>query len=164
MCYQIWGGIEYVLFAVVKSPVQKFSVIFLSDPETGENVDHYDYKLLEYLIACLQSPFHSWSINWTTMRHPHSNYMHLTPDDTCPCESGEKYSNCCLSEPGVLRPHCQFDLSVPPPKEIEIVRYPVGNSKKKTKASVPAKVYMPIVKFSEYLIQTAQGDFVKIDL
>lgn len=164
MCYQIWDGIEYVLFALVKSPVQKFGVTFLSDPETEEKVDHYDYSLLEYLMSCLQSPFHSWGISWTKIRHPHSNYLHLSPSDDCPCESGEKYSHCCLSKPGVLRPHCQFALSVPPPKEVEVVKYPEPTSGKKVKTSVPAKVYMLIAKLSDYLVQTPKGDFVKIKL
>jgi SEC-C motif len=164
MCYQIWSGIDYVLFAIVKSPVQKFCVTFLSDPETEEKVDHYDYNLLEYLIACLESPFHSWSINWTTIRYPHSNYTHLKPGNDCPCESGKKYSHCCFPGSGVLRPHCLFDLSVPPPKDIEVVRYPSTTPEKKVKTTVPAKIYMSIAKISEDLIQTVQGDFVRIKL
>ena len=164
MCYQIWDGIEYILFALVKSPVQKFCVAFLFDSETEERVDQYDYSLLEYLMSCLQSPFHFWGINWTTIRHPHTNYLHLEPDDYCPCESGKKYSHCCLSEPGVLRPHCLFSLSVPPPKEIEVVKYPKPTPEQKVKLSVPLQITMFFAKISDYLVQTAKGDFVKIKL
>jgi hypothetical protein len=163
MCYQIWGGIEFVLLAIVKFPVQKFSVFFLSDPETEEMVDHYDYTLLEYLMDCLHSPFHFWGIHNTTIRHPHSRYLHIKPDDYCPCDSGKKYNHCCLLEPGVLQPHCKFILSVPAPKDIEVIRYPKLTSEKKVKASVPVKNQV-LASLSDYLVQTAKGDFVQIRL
>ncbi|MEM6254366.1 MAG: hypothetical protein AAF821_15725 [Cyanobacteria bacterium P01_D01_bin.156] len=164
MCYQIWSGIEYVLLALVNSPVQKFCVTFLTDSETEEKIDQYNYSILEYLMSCLQSPFHSWDVHWTKIRHPHSNYSHLDTDDDCPCESGESYRNCCLQKSGVLRPHCQFNLSVPPPESIAAVRYPKSTSKKKVEVSGPTKFHTSIAKISEYLVQTAKGDFVKIQL
>jgi hypothetical protein len=163
MCYQIWEGIEFVALAVVESPVQKFSVFFSSDSETKEMVDHYDYGLLEYLMDCLESPFHSWGIHNTKIRHPHSNYLHVEPNDYCPCDSGKKYNHCCLSEPGVLRPHCEFALSVPPPKYIEAVKYPKPNPEKKVKAPVAPTMHTVIAQLSDYLVQTAKGDFVKIN-
>jgi len=163
MCYQIWKGIELVSLSIVEFPVQKFSVFFLSDPETEEKVDYYDYGVLEYLMGCLQSPFHPWGIHNTTIRHPHSNYSHLEPDDNCPCGSAKKYSHCCLSEPGVLRPHCEFALSVPPPKNIEVIKYPKLTSEKKVKASVPVKGHI-LIAILDYIVQTAKGDFVQIKL
>ncbi|MEG4420199.1 SEC-C domain-containing protein [Microcoleus sp. LAD1_D5] len=163
MCYQIWEGIEFVLLAIVEFPVQKFSVFFLSDPNTGETVDHYDYGLLEYLMDCLQSPFHFWGIHNTTISHPHSNYLHIEPDDYCPCGSGKKYNHCCLLEAGVLQPHCELGLSVPPPKDIEKIKYPKLISEKKVKASAPAKNHT-LLALSDYLVQTAKGDFVQIKL
>lgn len=164
MCYQIWDGIEYLLLAIVKSPVQKFCVIFFDNPETGERVDYYDYSHLEYLMSYLHSPFHFWEIHWTTIRYPHSDYLHIKPNDYCPCESGKKYNYCCLSEPGVLRPWAQIALRVPPLKHMEIVKYPNRTSEKKVKASVQATFDVVFAQVSDYLVETATGDFVQIKL
>jgi hypothetical protein len=164
MCYQIWDGIKLVLVAIVKFPVQKFGVFFYSDYETRKKVDHYDYSLLEYLMSGLQSPFHSWEVYNTTIRHPHSKYLHIEPDDYCPCKSGKKYNHCCLAEPGVLGPHYQFVLSVPAPKEIEVINYSKPTPVKNVKASVPSTDHLIMTQLSGYLVQTAKGDFVKIKL
>jgi hypothetical protein len=166
MCYQIWEGIELISVSIVKSPVQKFSVLFYQNPETGEMDDYYDYGLLEYFLEYfmdyLQSPFHSWEIRTTTIRHPHSNYLHLEPDNYCPCDSGKKYRHCCLSEPGILQPYYEFTLSVPPPEDIQTIKYPKFTSEEKVRASVP--VGNILIALFDYPIQTAKGDFVQLKL
>ena len=164
ICYQIWEGIEFVLLALVEFPVQKFCVAFSSDPETEKKIDHYDYRILEYLMNCLQSPFDYWEVHKTTIRHPHSNYLHLKPDDYCPCNSGKKYSHCCLSEAGVFQPHCEFGFFVSPPEDIEVVKYLKPIPKKEVKELVPLTVNTAITKLSGYVVQTAKGDFVKINV
>jgi hypothetical protein len=104
--------------SMVTDPVQKYSIPFLVDPETGEQTDHYDYTLVQYVISGLRRPFDAWDMRWTKVRHPHSRYVHVGRNDDCPCNSGKKYKNCCLQEPGVLRPHLEIRFSVPPPEDL----------------------------------------------
>ena len=72
--------------SVVPNPVQKYSVLFISDKETGEQVDHYNYSLLEYTISGLRRPFDGWEIRRTKIRHPHLLFSHVSRNDPCPCE------------------------------------------------------------------------------
>jgi hypothetical protein len=123
MCARIVSNMEVLGMALVQQPSQKYSVPFITDPQTGNTVDHYDYSLVKYLIQRLNSPFHTWDIHWTKMRHPHSRFSHVGRNDPCPCESGIKYKKCCLPMGGVLRPHCEFKFSVMPPKELLTIEY-----------------------------------------
>jgi hypothetical protein len=114
LCIRIVTKVKLLAMAMVDSPIQKYSVPFLSDEKTGKSIDHYNYSLVKFLADRLQSPFHEWDVSWTKVRHPHSKFRSVGQDDPCPCESGKKYKECCLPEEGVLRPHCQFHLSVLP--------------------------------------------------
>jgi hypothetical protein len=116
MCYRTITQAELLEISLVPDPVQKYSVLFANNKDTGEKTDHYDYRILAYLIECLATPFDPWTFKWTKIRHPHSRYSHLEYDSLCPCESGKKYGDCCLLESGVLRPHCQFAFSKKPPE------------------------------------------------
>jgi len=123
MCGRLVENIEFLGISFVKSPVQKYSVLFMTDQKTGKKVDHYSYSLIRYLIKRLQSPFDSWDVHWTKRRHPHSKFKYVGRNDKCPCGSEEKYKNCCLMESGVLMPHCIFTFSVPPPVELRNTEY-----------------------------------------
>ena len=123
LCYRTVTKVEFLGTAMTKDPVQKYSVMFLPDPEKGGFKDTYNYTAVRYLIDRLQSPFDGWSFVKTKTRHPHSRYSDVGRNDRCPCESGKKYKKCCLSESGVLRPHIQFTFANPPPKELLHVEY-----------------------------------------
>jgi len=123
MCYRIVTEAEVIEISLVPDPVQKYSVCFFKDIETADKKDGYEYRVLVYLIRCLVSPFDPWTFQWTKIRHPHSRYRHLDKDSPCPCESGKKYSDCCLPESGVLRPHCQFSFSRTPPNCMDEIEY-----------------------------------------
>ncbi len=110
--------------AAVERPVQKYSVAFLSDPETGERRDQYDYSLVRFLSNGLASPFHGWRATETRARHPHRFFSHIGKHDACPCESGQKYKFCCFkNKQGVLRPHWEFEWEVEPPSSALGVRF-----------------------------------------
>jgi len=114
---------EFLGIAAVREPVQKYSVMFLCDPQGGVKKDHYNYAVVRYLIQRLSSPFHAWDVDWTKQRHPHSRYSHVGRNAPCPCESGKKYKKCCLLESGVLRPHCEFTFHVSPPEHLLTTEY-----------------------------------------
>lgn len=118
MCGRDITKAEILGAALVKDPVQKYSVPFLSDAKVGVKKDHYNYAVVRYLIKRLSSPFHAWDINRTKRKFPHSRYSHVGRNDPCPCESGKKYKKCCLLENGVLRPHIEFGFHVSPPEHL----------------------------------------------
>lgn len=123
MCVRIVSKPEYIGLAMVTDPVQKYSVPFMIDPETGASNDRYDYRLVEYPIRRLESPYHEWECVFTRRRHPHARFSFVGRNDKCPCESGRKYKKCCLLESGVLRPHVEYTFHVPPPAELLGIEY-----------------------------------------
>ena len=123
MCVRIVTNAEFLGTAFVESPVQKYSVPFMVDPESGESRDHYNYSVVRYAAERLSSPFHEWDVEWTTRRQPHERFPNVGRNDKCPCESGRKYKKCCLRESGVLRPHVEFVFHVPPAHELLRVEY-----------------------------------------
>ena len=123
MCYRVVTKVDFLSISAVKNPVQKYSVAFLSDPETGKSYDHHDYSLVLFVVERLRSPYHEWSHSWQKILHPHDRFSHVSKDDECPCESGLKYSECCLLREGVIRPHCQITFTVPPPAGLSAFEY-----------------------------------------
>lgn len=123
MCHRIITKSDVLETSLVTTPVQKYSVPFMVDPETGQQRDHYDYTLVKYVRDGLRDPFDSWDLLWTKKRHPHSHFKHVGRNEACPCESGKKYKECCLRQPGVLRPHAQILFSVPPPDSLLKIQY-----------------------------------------
>lgn len=123
MCYRIVTEAELMGMSLVTDPVQKYSVLFMVDPETDQQRDHYNYALVEYALQGVTALFDKWEYVMTKERHPHSRYANIGRNELCPCESGEKYKKCCLNETGVLRPHCKFSFEVPPPGDLSAVEY-----------------------------------------
>jgi len=110
MCIRIVTKAEFISISLVESPLQKYSVPFMTDPKTGKTVDHYDYSLLENLLKILKSPFDEWDYKKTTKMYPHSKFKHIGRNENCPCGSGKKYKQCCLKREGVTLPHYEFHL------------------------------------------------------
>ena len=122
-CLRIITVAEMLEMSMVPTPVQKYSVPFMTDPKTGQQVDQYDYSLVSYVARGLRSPFDGWSMQWTQARHPHSLYKHVGRNDKCPCDSEKKYKLCCLREAGVLRPHVEIDFEAAPPSDLPAVEF-----------------------------------------
>lgn len=106
---------DFVGSALVKSPVQKYSVPFITEPITGESQDHYNYAAVIYVIERLDTPFVKWDCTWTTKTHPHSKFRDVGRNDPCPCGSGNKYKKCCLNKDGVTMRHCDVKFDAPLP-------------------------------------------------
>ncbi|MFS8215211.1 SEC-C domain-containing protein [Paenibacillus sp. S29] len=123
LCNRIITKSEMLGISLVTNPLQKYSVVFTTDQENGRTKDQYDYHLVKYVISRLISPFHGWDVNWTKARHSHSRYAHVNKSSDCPCESGQKYEDCCLSEVGVLRPHCIVTFHKDFPGELKLIEY-----------------------------------------
>jgi len=122
-CFRMVTDLEFLGVSLVKEPLQKYSVLFLQDEKNNKRIDHYDYSVIEYLMHSLKSPYDSWDVVLTRIRHPHSHFKTYGRNDDCPCGSKKKYKDCCLKESGVLRPHYQFTFSEPPPKDLLGIKY-----------------------------------------
>ncbi len=123
MCYRIVTEIKPLGAAIVKNPAQKYSVLFLSDTESGEKRDQYNYGLVEYAVRAVRKPFDKWNATWTQRLQPHERFRHIGRNDPCPCGSNYKYKKCCLVEKGVLRPHLQFSFEKAPPADVPTTLY-----------------------------------------
>jgi hypothetical protein len=123
MCSRIITNAKLLEGSVVMNPVQKYSVIFPIDSDTGERVDHYNYSIVKFVIDALESPFDEWDTKETQKRQPHSRFKNIGRNGKCPCDSGEKYKNCCLKKSGVLRPHLELMLSVAPSRDLSDTVY-----------------------------------------
>lgn len=107
--------------AMVEKPVHKYAVPFIVNEKTGKQEDHYNYGPIKYLVKRLRNPFHDWDVQWTKRRMPHEYFKTVGRNEKCPCGSGEKYKECCLTFPdGVMRPHCEFVFSVPPQEDVKV--------------------------------------------
>lgn len=123
MCSRIVKKADLLSISFVENPVQKYSVPFTKDEETDEQIDHYNYQVVEYLIERLKAPFDGWDIDWQERRIPHEKFPDVGRNEKCPCDSGKKYKKCCLNKEGVLRPHCEFIFDNPPPDNMNTLEY-----------------------------------------
>jgi hypothetical protein len=123
MCGRQVTEATFTCMAMVESPTQKYSVVFPQAREEGGKSDGFEYPILEYLIKRLEDPFHAWNVSWTTRRHPHWRFRNVEETAPCPCGSSRPYRDCCLSEAGVLRPHCEFLFSVHPSSDLLETEY-----------------------------------------
>ncbi len=96
--------------ALVENPVQKYSVIFLSDPSTGESIDQYNYCVLDYLRQRLAEPFQDWEFETSLINETRPEYRGVERNDLCPCKSGQKFKRCHLSASEGIRKHYTFHL------------------------------------------------------
>ncbi len=122
-CHRIVTNCEIVGISVVETPVNKYAVPFLSDPETGTSRDHYNYKTVNYLAKRWPSPYHDWKAVWTKALHPKDRFGTLRRNEKCPCDSGKKYKACCLEKAGILRPHVVFEFRYQLPDEQRTIEF-----------------------------------------
>lgn len=122
-CCRVVTKSEFVGTAMVESPVQKYSVPFIVDPKTGSSRDHYNYSTVKYLADRWPSPYHKWSLEWTTSLHPKERFGLIRRNDKCPCNSGKKFKACCLHRDGIIRPHVEFVFDYPLPQELRTIEY-----------------------------------------
>lgn len=108
LCIRIVEDMEFLGIAMVEEPVQKYSVPFMKDEETGEQIDQYNYQLLEYLLEYYNDDIYGWDVHSTTKKYSINYFRKTKRNDTCPCESGKKFKNCCLPKKVVEMLHIEF--------------------------------------------------------
>lgn len=118
MCYHKVEELEFLSISAVETPVQKYSVAFLADEETGDRRDHYDYGNVRFVVERVASPFHGWTPEATTRNLTASELAHVSADRPCPCMSGKQFGDCCSGKAVITIPHLQIHFYVPPNKEL----------------------------------------------
>lgn len=108
LCIRIVEDMEFLGVAMVEEPVQKYSVPFMKDVETDEQIDQYNYQLIEYLLEHYNDDIYGWDIHYTTKKYSIDYFKETKRNDKCPCGSGKKFKNCCLPKKVVEMPHVEF--------------------------------------------------------
>jgi hypothetical protein len=112
---------EILAIAIVRVPVQKYSVIFDADPAvSGGEPNPLAYEMLRYVLRGLASPWDRFGLKWQEKRHSHSLFADTDLNDTCPCIAPKgSYSECCRLTEGVLRPHLLIEFESQPPSDLQ---------------------------------------------
>lgn len=118
MCFHVITQASVDHVAIVDEPADKNCILIAPGLE-----DSRRYAPIEYVVSCLESPYHSWEVCETRVRHPHHYFAEVGKDEPCPCGADRTYEVCCLGEDGVLRPHFEFSFEVAPPDELLKIRY-----------------------------------------
>ncbi len=102
--------------SLVTNPVQKYSVV--------HNDETLDFSILEYLCSHISNPFDEWETHWTTKKFPISRFYSVSKDHKCPCQSGNKFGQCCSDKVEIEIPHVDFELKNGLNVNSEIERFP----------------------------------------
>lgn len=108
MCHRIVTEADLMGISLVENPGNKFSVMFLKDEKTDEQVDHYNYQSIDYLFAHIHSPFEIWDLEVSEREIKKSDYANIGRNDKCACNSGKKFKKCCELKIGEKYPHYEF--------------------------------------------------------
>lgn len=121
MCHHRVTEVQMLSISVVKNPVQRYSVAFLSSGNEGEPKDHYDYGNVKFVVDRLESPFHGWDSFQTTRTIAASDVAHLDQRQLCPCLSGKAFGECCGGKSELTVPHLQIRFYVQPSRDLPAI-------------------------------------------
>jgi hypothetical protein len=113
MCHRIVTECEILGISIVENPGNKFSVMFLKDEKTNEQIDQYNYDTLDYLFEMINSPYEIWDLEISQKESKIVDYKNVGRNDPCTCNSGKKFKRCCLLKIGEKYPHYEFILTNP---------------------------------------------------
>ena len=118
LCHRIVTECELLGISLVENPGNKFSVMFLTNEETGEKTDQYSYDTVDYLFECLESPYEYWDLKVSLRVTNQEDFGPIRRNDPCTCGSGKKFKKCCLGNIGKKYPHYEFILLNPTNKTL----------------------------------------------
>ena len=120
MCYRIIEDVEFLGIAIVKNPLEKYTVLF---PQGME----YNYFMLENLMPKLETPYDRWYVDILKEKNP--IYKGIGRNDKCPCGSDKKYKKCCLGTEREYTNHHRITLLDNP--NVEPIPIQIGGTWKK---------------------------------
>ncbi|MBN2730634.1 MAG: SEC-C domain-containing protein [Bacteroidales bacterium] len=113
MCYREVVDAEILNVSLVENPGNKFSVFFLVDENTGEQIDQYNYDDIDYLFSIINNPYEQWDLEVSQQVVTKNDYGNIDRNDLCPCGSNKKFKNCCGLNIGKKYPHYEFIVNNP---------------------------------------------------
>lgn len=126
MCCRVVNKIEFLGFAIVKNPFDKYCVPMIQGIE-------YNYEILNDLVSVLDSPFDEWDLEVSEEIWHYKNFKQFKGakrNKPCPCGSGIKFKKCCYKKIGRKITH--YNIIVKNPKKIKSI----SNKLVKTKFSI----------------------------
>ena len=118
MCYRIVTEADILGISLVENPGNKYSVMFLKDEKTDEQIDQYNYDTIDYLFDLINSPYEIWNLEVSQREIRKEDYGNIGRNDLCSCNSGRKFKKCCLTRIGEKYPHYEFILTNPSNKTL----------------------------------------------
>lgn len=118
MCHRIVTECEVLGISLVENPGNKYSVMFLTDEKTNEQIDQYNYDTIDYLFDLIISPYEQWDLEVSQREITNKAFGKIGRNDLCSCNSGAKFKNCCLKKIGEKYPHYEFILKNPSNKTL----------------------------------------------
>jgi hypothetical protein len=113
MCHRIVTEAEILGVSLVENPGNKYSVMFLKDEKTDEQIDQYNYDIIDYLFNLINSPYEIWDLEVSQRELKKEDYGKIGRNDLCTCNSGKKFKKCCRTKIGEKYPHYEFILTNP---------------------------------------------------
>jgi len=86
MCSRRVEDVEFIAFAIVKNPFDKYTFL------TPKGME-YNYEALDTLFIGLNTPYDRWNLEIEEKIKP--EFERAERNKTCPCGSGKKYKKCC---------------------------------------------------------------------
>jgi len=118
MCHRIVTEAEVLGISLVENPGNKYSVMFLKDEKTDEQIDQYNYDTIDYLFDLINSPYEIWNLEISQRELKKEDYGNIGRNDLCTCNSGKKFKKCCMTKIGEKYPHYEFILTNPSNKTL----------------------------------------------
>ena len=113
MCYRIITEADILGISLVQNPGNKYSVMFLKDEKTNEQVDQYDYSAIDYLFSHITSPYEPWQLDVSLREINKTHFGDIEDEDNCSCNSGKKFKDCCKLKIGEKYTHFEFVVKNP---------------------------------------------------
>ncbi len=108
MCHRIVTEADILGISLVENPGNKYSVMFLKDEKTDEQIDQYYYTTIDYLFEHINSPYEFWDLEVSQREIVKDDYGNIGRNDPCSCGSGKKFKKCCMEKIGEKYPHYEF--------------------------------------------------------
>lgn len=97
LCHCIVTESELLGISIVDNPENKYSVLFLIDKETGEQIDQYNYDAIDFLFEQIANPYDLWDLEVSIRELNDEEYKLLENTVPNPYNSNKIFKNCFLS-------------------------------------------------------------------
>ncbi|KXX71677.1 YecA family protein [Flammeovirga sp. SJP92] len=118
MCHRVVTDIEILGISLVQNPENKFAVMFMTDKDTGEQIDQYNYQTVDYLFQHIKDPYEFWDLEVNQKVISGGDFKGVNRNDPCICGSLKKFKKCCGLNIGKKYPHYEFIVPNPSAEKI----------------------------------------------